>query len=572
MLLLAKKEPAMAKRLVWLGMTLLLLATVVLVGQTANAAGVVGNGTATSCTEAAFDGALAGGGIVSFNCGTSPHTIVLTAQKAIVANTIIDGGNVITLDGNNATRHFFVNGVSLTLNNIALTKGASPAGGGAIEANDAQIVLNNTRITASAATDQGGAIYCFVNTNGTLTLNNSIISGNTSRRGGGVFNSGCPMTVNNSQLSNNRTVGANPKQGGAIYNEGPLVVAGSTLQGNDGFDGGALYVAAGSGARLSNTTIISNTGNFGGGIENSGALTVTDSLLIGNSAAGSGGGIWNLNGSVVLSRTSVLSNTAFEGGGINSYGNSVQLTDVNIMGNSAGTSGGGGIFHNAGTFFVTNATISGNRAVGATSDGGGIYQNADDNLALTNVTLSENAAGRFGGALYHKARFAILTNVTIGPNTATAGPAIYEDAVVSPSAPGVVQIRNSVLFGNANACGGAIFDTLGNNIVAGTCGSIGHATDQNVPDARLGPLAFNGGSFSMQTHLPLAGSPLINAANAGACPAADQRGAPRVGNCDIGAVEFDATAPTPIPTATTTTTATTTPIARPRRYLSLVVR
>jgi hypothetical protein len=335
------------------------------------------------------------------------------------------------------------------------------------------------------------------------------------------------------------------KQGGAIYTAGPLHITGSTFSGNLGFDGGALYVASGANALLDSTTIISNSGGFGGGIENSGILTVTNSRLQGNTVTGSGGGLWNIGGSVTLSQTSIVSNTAFEGGGINSYGTTVQLRDVNIVGNTASgeSSGGGGIYHNAGTFFVTNATISGNRALAATGDGGGVYQNSDDNMVLTSVTLSENSAGRFGGGLYHAARFAILTNVTLGRNSAVAGNEIYEAAVVSPAAPGIVQIRNSVVFGSANNCGGEAVESLGNNVRAGSCAGIAHATDQQVNDVGMGPLALNGGLFLMRTIVPQLGSATIAAADTATCPTTDQRGAPRVAGCDAGAVEFGAVAP-----------------------------
>jgi hypothetical protein len=98
------------------------------------AGGVVGNGTLTSCTEAAFDAALVGGGSVSFNCGPGPYTILITSQKSINLNTTIDGGGKITLDGQNAHRLFDV-GAVLTLRNIVLTRGSFNGDGGAIRNN-----------------------------------------------------------------------------------------------------------------------------------------------------------------------------------------------------------------------------------------------------------------------------------------------------------------------------------------------------------------------------------------------------------------------------------------------------
>lgn len=62
-------------------------------------------------------------------------------------------------------------------------------------------------------------------------------------------------------------------------------------------------------------------------------------------------------------------------------------------------------------------------------------------------------------------------------------------------------------------------------------------------DPQLGPLQANGGPTV--TMAPAAASPAINAAGATGCPATDQRGVtrPQTGDCDIGAVERDTTAP-----------------------------
>src|SRR5438552_3635820 len=93
------------------------------------AAGVVGSGTPGSCTEAAFNTALSGGGAVTFNCGASPVSITLTAIHNITASTSIDGGNKITLKAK-GTNHFQIyNGYKVILKNIILTKGKSPSVG-----------------------------------------------------------------------------------------------------------------------------------------------------------------------------------------------------------------------------------------------------------------------------------------------------------------------------------------------------------------------------------------------------------------------------------------------------------
>ena len=112
---------------------------------------------------------------------------------------------------------------------------------------------------------------------------------------------------------------------------------------------------------------------------------------------------------------------------------------------------------------------------------------------------------------------------------------------MSAENPGVIQMVNSVILGSANNCGGGLFDSLGHNISRGTCPALAAASDREnySGDLRLGPLMFNGGAPEMHTLLPLAGSPLINAADAARCTAHDQRGRARVGVCDIGAVEYE---------------------------------
>ena len=194
----------------------------------------------------------------------------------------------------------------------------------------------------------------------------------------------------------------------------------------------------------------------------------------------------------------------YEGGGINSYGSHLQLTDVNLVDNVA-TGTHGGLYHGGGTAFVTNATISGNRASDPTANGGGVYQNADDNLVMTNVTLVNNYAGALGGGFYHYGRYAILTNLTIADNTAgVAGDALDEDSPMTAEHPGVIQLVNSVLLGSANNCDGGLFQSLGYNISRGSCAALNAVTDREnyAGSLLLDPLAFNGGLFPCKRACP----------------------------------------------------------------------
>lgn len=504
----------------------------------ARAGGVVGNGTPASCTATAFATALSGGGAVTFNCGPSPHTIVIT-QQVIAADVIIDGGGLITLSGNDTERHFFAGpGYALTLRNITLSNGHSAVGGGSIEATGSQVTLENVRLTNNAAAGYGGAIAAEVDS--LVTVRNSVVENNSAPNGAGIWVSGSgSLQVIDSRISGNSSATSGITAGGGVYALGVVTLTGAIVNGNQALDGGGLYVASGASVQVSGTRFEANGGGFGGGIENSGSLTVTNSLITSNTVANSGGGIWNLSGVISMTRSTISKNVASEGGGLNSYGSSIDLRDVAVVDNIS-TGGGGGIWHAGTTLFATNITISGNRATG---NGGGIYQNSSDNLFFVNATIADNSAGQYGGGIYHVARYGFFINSTFGDNTAgVAGPAIYEDLPASPG-PGRVDLGNSIVFGNANNCGGDMFNTSGHNIVAGTCASIVHASDQTVTDAGLGSLGFNGGGFPMHTFMPFPGSVAIDFGDAGLCATyapQDQRGAARVGQCDAGATEFGA--------------------------------
>ena len=115
--------------------------------------------------------------------------------------------------------------------------------------------------------------------------------------------------------------------------------------------------------------------------------------------------------------------------------------------------------------------------------------------------------------------------------------------VATFGAPASATLTNNVLEGKdgAAACaieGGAaatITSNGGNVISDGSCNPI--AGDQSSTDALLDPLADNGGPTL--THALGAGSPAIDFAGAGDCPATDQRGEsrPQGAGCDSGSVE-----------------------------------
>ena len=93
---------------------------------------VVGTGTAASCTFAALSAAVTKGGIITFNCGSAPITIAVTATMdlPIDKDTVIDGGRKVTLDGGGNVQilrfdspNFQTIEIRVTLQHIRLSNG-----------------------------------------------------------------------------------------------------------------------------------------------------------------------------------------------------------------------------------------------------------------------------------------------------------------------------------------------------------------------------------------------------------------------------------------------------------------
>lgn len=249
-------------------------------------------------------------------------------------------------------------------------------------------------------------------------------------------------------------------------------------------------------------------------------------------------------------------------------GSSLELVDLAVRGGNVQGNGGG--IRNAGDLSLSRVAVLGNRATGG--DGGGIYSNGQNSsvgvarsavtgnnasgvgggiaagvlIVVTDSTISTNSAGTKGGGLYtYDLAEGQIANVTIANNqagTEAGGIFVFATPFLSLENP---VFRNDVIAGNTaptnRDCGGEPVSG-GHNLVGspGTCIDFKAASSDKVGttaaplDARLGPLANNGGSTL--THLLLAGSPALNAGLS--CTEVDQRGLSREAvPCDIGAVE-----------------------------------
>jgi hypothetical protein len=250
---------------------------------------VVGTGTKESCTSAAFVAAVAKGGVIKFNCGAEPATIVLEETAKVyndaIPDVVIDGENRITLSGNNQHRILYQNTCDanvhlssptcndqdyprLTVQNLTLVDGnaADEAdGGGAIFVQGGQLKIVNSRFfhnhSGEQGPDIGGGAVRVLSFNGLpVYVNNSTFGGdgelgNWGANGGALSGLFASYTIINSKFLNNRATGdgGNPAKpntvgggsGGAIYNDGntfTLTVCGTQMTDNHaGEYGGAIF-------------------------------------------------------------------------------------------------------------------------------------------------------------------------------------------------------------------------------------------------------------------------------------------------------------------------------------------
>jgi hypothetical protein len=125
-----------------------------------------------------------------------------------------------------------------------------------------------------------------------LTLNNVTVRGNSASTGGGIFNYGT-VTINNSTISGNSTDGA----GGGISNSGTVTLTNSTVAGNsaDSIPGGGGIWNDGV-VTLNNSTVSGNSANFGDIVNRDGGFeSPTGMLFTGNTI------IYTVSGGIVYS-------------------------------------------------------------------------------------------------------------------------------------------------------------------------------------------------------------------------------------------------------------------------------
>ena len=436
--------------------------------------------------------------IIGLNLSIDGGTISITDSNA---NDNVDSGLFLDVDGGVATLTNVVTTGNQTGANLWLDDGGLiTATGLTADSNDTtgldlRTGIGSTTVSASTARFNGAGTPALLGggvavavTDGSITLDGVNASSNQAAEGAGIgvsnVSGGSSVTVRNSTISQN--IGT--------------TAAGISL---------VQILDTGSTFDLIDSTVTLNTSvGLGSGLAIFTAGSATEAVEIGITRS-------TIAGNVAASGSGVMALTLFGAG----LGTPVLLIDSSTISGNDGTTPGV-VLQSSGTADVeagiVNSTISGNL-----DTHGGVYADLSGTGALVvniaHSTITDNVAnGGSGGVSLSDGAHAVIRNSIVGGNDGTD---FFSDPASSYD---IDYTFVSDTSGSAEAAAA----------VAGGTGNI-------VGDPQLGPLALNGGTT--RTHLPIAGSPVIDAGEPGigTAPAIDQRGAARIQNAriDLGAVE-----------------------------------
>ncbi len=423
-----------------------------------------------------------------------------TDNTAILDGFTISGGYADGSTNNQGLgAGMFNNNGSPTLANLSITGNTAQYGGG-MDNNQSSPSLNGVSFTSNTATNYGGGMEIY--TNSAPTLNNVTFSGNSATDGGGINCENSAGTIQSAQFEANSA----DYGGGMQMNNCTSQLQNVTFSSNTAtYDGGGMRITTSSSAVLSNLTFTGNSASSGGGmyIYNS-SLSVQTLTFQGNTASGGGGMFIDTVNGMTLTGLTFNGNTADNnGGGIRLSGSSLLIENSAILDNSAQF--GGGISNYESSPSLVDVTFSGNSATGV---GGGMFNWRSSNPSqpsLTNVTLIGNSAGSGGGVATEDGSLTTIQNSVLWGNTASSsGPQIFN------LADGTATVKHSIVQGGY--LGEAVLDA----------------------DPLLGSLGTYGGSTQVFPLLP--GSAAINSADGATCASTDQRGItrPQGAGCDMG--------------------------------------
>ena len=357
-----------------------------------------------------------------------------------------------------------------------------------------------------ASNSKGGGIRFQSSFGNTLSIFDTVITGNQARGGGGLYildtDSNAlispTVSISSSQLTNNTSIDPSTTaifSGGGIANEGgELTIYGGEVSGNSAGDiGGGIYFRSDEENTLTiiDVDILDNSANQGGGVyvnnlSTTPGSTTTELVVSGsttilqNSATVNGGGILVGDSNVTITGATIgaledLGNSAGsnQGGGIyfqSSSDNSLSIFDSHIIGNSAQNGAGIYLYDNdlnnalSPIANITGSVISDNTTTGK---GGGIYNNDGGTVTIYGSEISRNSASSHGGGILSRATFGTNGGIVtiyggeIIDNESTGG----SGGGINVEDGGVVKVYGTEISGNTAVTTGGGINSLGGSTV-----------------------------------------------------------------------------------------------------------
>jgi hypothetical protein len=422
--------------------------------------------------------------IVFSSLFNTPQTITLTGGPLGLTDTATTtitghGANLLTVNGNKASRVFDVaSGSAAVLSGLTIAGGSADNGGGLLNSGGT-LTLTNATVSGNSATVQGGGLASRFG--GETTLDNVTVNDNTAPAGAGLFNSYSTLSLTNCTVSANTA----SSQGGGLLNSGnTATLTNSTISGNTaGTNGGGLFNYHAGEITLTNSTISGNTATVqGGGLYNAeySRTTLTNTVVAGQTKGGDVSGSYTDGGHNLIGGNPLLGALGDYGGptftmallpgspaiGGGAAGAGIPTTDQ--RGQPRGARVDIGAFESQGTALVVNTTAGG---VGS----------ASGQLSLPQAVNLANVLATADSISFASSTFASPQTITL-----TAGPLVLTDtATTTITGPGAYLLSIS---GN-NA--GEVFDIKGGSAALSALTITGGGADNG------GGLRNEGGTVSL---------------------------------------------------------------------------
>jgi CSLREA domain-containing protein len=346
-----------------------------------------------------------------------------------ISGLTLTGGDVAGYGGAISSRE------NLTLTGCTLSGNAATEGGGALTTSGLfdEVLIEDSTLSDNRSGNTGGAI----DARGRVTLHDTTVTGNSGTIGGAIFHQGAynrRLTIIDSTISGNSAT-----SGGGIA-EGYLTIVGSTISHNTSLTDGGGMVLNGGDLMITSSVVNENTAAlYGAGIRLAGfaSATITDCDISGNAAGALGGGILSnisINPGLTVTGTTISNNL---GGGIAAGFAPLAVERCTITGNSVV-----GIFTQFNRVTVVESTISGN------TDNGGMFIDGGT-ATITRSTISGNSSFYDGGGIAGQFTTITLESSTVSGNASSG----YGGGVAAGYFTDLL-IANSTISGNSADFGG----------------------------------------------------------------------------------------------------------------------